>query len=77
MILEIDLSRMKHLKDKSCYNRNYYSYGNTNVELLQICLEDYNQCDYFLINSDGHQVFLGSSDSNCDDESIEFMYRYT
>ncbi len=47
MDIKIDLSKMKHLKEKSFYNNNYYAFGNVGLELLQHCDEEYNNYDYY------------------------------
>ncbi len=74
MTIKINLSEMKHLKDKSHYNYNYYSHGNQFVELLQVCDEYFEVCNYYLVKGD-QKVFLGSSEY--DDNEIEFMHMYT
>jgi hypothetical protein len=74
MTFKIDLSKMKHLKEKSCYNYNFYSYGNYGIELLQVCDEEANMYIYYLVNGD-NKVLLGCSDD--DEEYIEFMTLYT
>ena len=74
MILDIDLSRMTHLEDISCYNYNFYSYGNCGLKLLQVCDEEAEQYNYYLIDGD-HKVFLGCTDG--DEQEIEFMIRHT
>jgi|13_taG_2_1085334.scaffolds.fasta_scaffold335945_1 hypothetical protein len=73
---KIDLSKMNHLKEESVYNRNLYSYGNMGVKLLQVCDEEYNTYDYYLVDGE-NKVFLGSSDGNCDEEEVSLMYMYT
>lgn len=75
MKIKINIKEMKHLKEKSFYNNNYYKYGNMGVELLQHCSEEYETNDYYLINGD-NKVFLGSSEEY-DEEEIEFMTMYT
>ena len=72
---KIDLSKMKHLKEKSQYNLNYYAYGNCGIELLQKCNEEYGTCDYYLIDGK-NKSFLGSSEDP-EDEGINFMTMYT
>jgi len=74
MTIKINLDEMTHLKEKSHYNYNFYSYGNMGLELLQKWNEEYDSGDYYLIDGDS-RVFLGSSDS--DESEIEFMYMYT
>ena len=76
MEIKIELSEMKHLKEKSFYNHNYYSHGNSGLELLQICDEQYETYDYYLINTEGDKVLLGSSQEPCE-ETISFMIQYT
>ena len=75
MIITIDLSKMTHLKEKSFYNYNFYAFGNCYMQLLQVLDEEYNTCDYYLIE-DGNKVFLGSADGDTEEE-INFMYKYT
>ena len=75
MTIKIDIAKMKHLKEKSCYNNNYYSFGNAGIELLQKCNEEYETYDYYLIDGD-KKVLLGSADGYAEEE-IEFMFRYT
>ena len=76
MDIKIDLSKMNHLKEKSFYNYNYYSYGNSGVELLQVCDEQFGTYDYYLIGDDESKVLLGSSQEPCE-EVIDFMTQYT
>ena len=73
--IKIDLSKMKYLREKSCYNLNYYAYGNCGMELLQKFSEESGTCDYFLIDGD-NKSFLGSSEET-DEEVIDFMQMYT
>ena len=75
MTIKIKLSEMKHLKEKSCYNNNYYAFGNAGVELFQHCDEEYNTYDYYLIDGES-KILLGSADGS-DEEEIDFMYQYT
>lgn len=74
-MMRVDISKMKHLKDKSHYNYNFYTSGNMGIELLQICHEEYNTYDYYLIDGD-NKVFLGSAEES-DEQEINFMYKYT
>jgi hypothetical protein len=75
MTIKLNLSEMVHMTEVSHYNFNFYSFGNMGIKLLQICNEDYNTCDYYLIDHD-QQVFLGSADGDTE-EDIEFMFKYT
>jgi len=74
MKIKIDISEMKHLKEKSHYNYNFYTHGNMGLELLQICDEEYETYDYYLIEGES-KVFLGSA--QYDENEIEFMYKFT
>ena len=64
---------LNRLVDKSYYNHNYFSYGNTGAEILEVCHEDENYYDYFLIKG-YEKIFLGSSE---DGETIDFLTQYT
>jgi hypothetical protein len=64
---------LNHLAGKSHYNHNYFSYGNNGAEILEICHEDENYYDYFLIHG-YEKIHLGSSE---DGETIDFLTQYT
>ena len=74
MTIKIDLSEMKHLKEKSHYNYNFYAHGNMGVELLQICDEVDESYEYYLIDGD-NKVLLGSAQYQ--EAEVEFMVQYT
>lgn len=74
MKIKINISEMTHLKEKSHYNYNYYKHGNMGLELLQICDEQYETYDYYLIDGE-NKVFLGSA--QYDENEIDFMVQYT
>ena len=75
MLFNINLSEMKQLREKSHYNYNFYAYGNMGLELLQVWHEENDTCDYYLISGDS-KVLLGSADG-CDENEVDFMYKYT
>jgi hypothetical protein len=76
MKLKIDLSKFKHDKEKSVYNKNYYTSEN-GEQLLQICHEDYQFMEYKLVDGD-KEVFLGCSEEMFKDEfEIDFLEYYT
>jgi len=75
MQIRIDLKKMRHLRDESCYNHNYYAYGNQGQKLLQVGNEDGGTYDYYLIDG-RNKICIGSSEDN-DEESVDFMTRYT
>ena len=65
--ISLGLKSVEHLKDKSCYNCNYYelqSYGdwccffNGNNIIEEVCHEDEDYCTYTLGHFDGEE-FVG------------------
>jgi len=75
----------KHMPEKSFYNHNYFVYRGHNttsyVEILEICHEDYNFCEYKLIQGK-IEIFLGCSSGygldNPDSKvEIDFQLYYT
>lgn len=74
MDIKINLSEMKHLKEKSHYNYNFYSHGNMGIELLQICDEQDETFEYYLVDGES-KVLLGSAQYN--ETVVDFMVRYT
>lgn len=62
MMLPFDLSKMTHLKEKSSYNRNYFKCGNTKAEILQICHEDHDFYEYYIVENET-KTFLGCGEA--------------
>ena len=75
MTININVNELNHLKEESHYNYNFYSYGNMGLKLLQICHEESDTYDYYLIDED-NKVLLGSA-GGCDESAIDFMHKYT
>ncbi len=66
--MEIDLSKYEIVKDRSVYNDNYYKAkgSNTRTLLHEICHEDQNFSEYYLVD-ESLQVFLGCSNADVGD----------
>ncbi|MFA5154546.1 MAG: hypothetical protein WC554_18525 [Clostridia bacterium] len=63
MKLVIKSSEFVHLKDRSEYNHNYYQYtgeANNKFIIYEICHEDYDFCEYWIIDNET-KMFLGCS----------------
>ena len=72
--INIKVEEMEHIKDESHYNYNFYRCGNMGVKLLQICNEEYDDYDYYLVEGD-KKIFLGSADHFKDE--IFFLHKWT
>lgn len=72
MTIKIDTNQMTHLKEKSGYNRNYYQCGNTDSEILEICDEDYNSYQYFIVEGD-KKTLLGCGDCKGEIELLTIL----
>lgn len=77
MKLTIEKNEFTHLKEKSAYNYNYYK-NVKDVEILEICHEDYNFYEYRLINGEKWEL-LGCSYNSLSENTvvIDFKEFYT
>jgi hypothetical protein len=82
MKLAFKSSEFIHIKERSEYNHNYYQYvGNANHKfiLYEICHEDYNFQEYWLLEG-GTRIFIGCSTDFIYENSIvniDFREYYT
>jgi hypothetical protein len=77
--MKIDLSEYEIVENKSVYNNNYYIHkrSNTNTALHEICHEDENYSEFYLVDEIS-EMFLGCSSEYCGDSiNIDFGLRYT
>ena len=76
----ININELVHLPEKSVYNHNYYKgkSSNQDVELLEICHEDFNTYDFYICKG-GKEIFIGSSQNfDCDGiHHVSFGEMYT
>ena len=83
MKLTLNSKDFERIELKSSYNHNYYKYigteSNDPFEIYEICHEDYNFYEYFLIESPD-EIFLGCSYDHIHDlaiVNIDFKTYYT
>lgn len=85
MKLILNNNDFKHIEEKSSYNHNYFVYIGSvcarYTEILEICHEDYNFNEYFLIKENA-EIFLGCSEGYGLDNlnsiiEIDFQLYYT
>lgn len=61
----VDLSKLEHLPDASCYNNNWYKSGDGFIFVK--CLEEYDQVNIYISDQmNGYKVFLISDHYNHD-----------
>jgi len=79
MELKLNSNDYEHISEKSDYNHNYYKFkGKSHLyptEILEICHEDENYSEFYLIEND-NKIFLGcSNDFFEEDETITINFR--
>ena len=74
MILTIESGNYEYLKDKSTYNHNYYKVKKGKAEIYEICHEDYDFYEYYLIENE-QTIFLGCSNDCMQDTVVEIDFR--
>lgn len=83
MKLVLNSNNFERINEKSSYNHNYYKYignvCNKEFEIYEICHEDDNFCEFFIVK-EGVQTFLGCSTDYihpCAMVNIDFQVYYT
>ena len=81
MKIQLLPSEFIHVDDSSTYNHNHYQSkdGNMYIMVLEICNEDYDFFEYYLVDN-CKEVFLGCSKNSLSNEKIvevDFLYYYT
>ena len=79
MRLTLNSSEFDHLPDVSAYNRNYYRNKTLDYIVREVCHEDNDYQEFYLVEN-GELVFIGSSTDGFGDGGeikIDFKVRYT
>lgn len=79
MELKLNSKEFEHIDELSTYNNNYYSHLKRDCTILEICHEDYNSYEFWLIENEG-RIFLGCSNhgfGDADNFVIDFKQEYT
>ena len=80
MKLILNQSEFEHDVERSQYNNNYYKHKKLGYVIYENCQEDYNYQEFYLIQDDGQEIFLGSSQDGfgrADIVTIDFKVLYT
>lgn len=80
MNLIFNQSEFEHQVERSNYNSNYYKHKKLEYVVHEICHEDYDFQEFYLIEEDGQKIFLGCSQNGFgdgDNVSIDFKVFYT
>ena len=75
-IIYLNGSNYLHLRERSCYNHNFYQHKETGEILLEICEEDYNSFEIYREGNEGLD-YLGCSDTGFDSGSVEIFVGLT
>lgn len=78
MELVLNPDTFKKLKDNSLYNHNYYE-GKYQT-ILEVCKEDYNFNEFYLVREGEENLFLGCSSDSLGSSGIviiDFLEYYT
>lgn len=79
MTLILNQKDFEHVKDNSIYNHNFYLNRHLDYLLYEVCHEDENYYEYFIME-DGVQVFIGCSMgglNSAETINIDFKKHYT
>ena len=73
MTLTLNSNNFKHQPDKSSYNHNYYSMvyidNGYATDILEVCHEDWDFYEYFLMDNNS-KVFLGCSQNSLGGDGV-------
>ena len=79
MTLTFNKSEFEHITHLSFYNNNFYKHKKLDYVIYEVCYEDENYCELFLVG-DSIDIFIGcydTHDMNKEDIKIEFKKFFT
>lgn len=68
--LILNKAEFAHIKEKSCYNNNYYKNTKRNYEIFEECDEDYNSFSFYIVEGK-NEVFIGSTQESISEDIEE------